>query len=171
MTPFYPAIAEPELTAEYNQLNQLVEQQELENPLVYDDDGNLIEGYLADKTPFTPSYDINNQLTSIRFKRSDIDYEELFSYFYTGMLATYELKQNGERTQYKQFLRLGVVELQERNAQDQVIAENLWNPIAPGGIGGLLVRKVGSDKQYFHYNHIGNLVQTVNASGQWSGDW
>ena len=51
-----------------------------------------------------------------------------------------------------------------------MIAENLWNPIAPGGIGGLLVRKVGSDKQYFHYNHIGNLVQTVNASGQVTGD-
>ena len=166
----YPAIAEQQLMAKYNQLNQLVEQQDLENPLVYDDDGNLIEGYLADKTPFTASYDINNQLTSIRFKRNDIDYEELFSYFYTGMLATYEQKQNGERTQYKQFLRLGVVELQERNAQDQVIAENLWNPIAPGGIGGLLVRKVSSDKSYFHYDHIGNLVQTVNASGQVTGD-
>jgi RHS repeat-associated protein len=166
----YPAIAEEELVAEYNQLNQLVTQQDLDNPLVYDDDGNLIEGYLRDKTPFTASYDINNQLTSIRFNRNDTQYEELFSYFYTGMLATYELKQNGTRSQYKQFLRLGTIELQERNAQDQVVAENLWNPTAPGGIGGLLVRQVGADKQYFHYDHIGNLVQTVNASGQVTGD-
>ena len=67
-------------------------------------------------------------------------------------------------SQYKQFLRLGTIELQERNAQDQMVAENLWNPTAPGGIGGLLVRKVGDNKQYFHYDHIGNLVQTVNAS-------
>jgi len=48
------------------------------------------------------------------------------------MLATYEQKQNGTRTHYKQFLRLGTIELQERNAQDQVVAENLWNPTAPG---------------------------------------
>ena len=27
-----------------------------------------------------------------------------------------------------------------------------------------------ADKQYFHYDHIGNLVQTVNASGQVTGD-
>ena len=32
------------------------------------------------------------------------------------------------------------------------------------------MRKVGSDKQYFHYDHIGNLVQIVNASGQVAGD-
>lgn len=50
------------------------------------------------------------------------------------------------------------------------MAENLWNPTAPGGIGGLLVRKVGNNKQYFHYDHIGNLVQTVNASGEVTGD-
>ena len=29
---------------------------------------------------------------------------------------------------------------------------------------------MGADKQYFHYDHIGNLVQTVNASGQVTGD-
>jgi len=50
------------------------------------------------------------------------------------------------------------------------VAENLWNPTAPGGIGGLLVRKVGHNKHYFHYDHIGNLVQTVNASGDVTGD-
>ena len=50
------------------------------------------------------------------------------------------------------------------------MAENLWNPTAPGGIGGLLVRKVADNKQYFHYDHIGNLVQTVNASGDVIGD-
>jgi hypothetical protein len=43
-------------------------------------------------------------------------------------------------------------------AQDQVVAENLWNPTAPGGIGGLLVRKVGADKLYFHYDHNGTLA-------------
>jgi RHS repeat-associated protein len=165
-----PAIAEEQLIAQYNPLNQLVTQQDLDNPLVYDDDGNLTQGYLKDKTPFTASYDINNQLTSISFTRNGIQYEELFSYFYTGMLATYEQKQNGTRTHYKQFLRLGTIELQERNAQDQVVAENLWNPTAPGGISGLLVRKVADNKQYFHYDHIGNLVQTVNASGEVTGD-
>lgn len=149
--------------SQYNPLNQLVTQDD--TPLVYDADGNLIEGYLADKTPFTASYDINNQLTSIHFKRDGIDYEERFRYFYTGMLASYELKENGKRTHYRQFLRLGTLEIQERNAQDQVVAQNLWNPTAPGGIGGLLERTVGA-KQYYHYDHNGNPVQTVNAKGE-----
>jgi RHS repeat-associated protein len=151
--------------SQYNPLNQLITQDDLDTPLVYDADGNLIEGYLADKTPFTASYDINNQLTSIRFKRDGIDYEERFRYFYTGMLASYELKENGKRTHYRQFLRLGTIEIQERNAQDQVIAQNLWNPTAPGGIGGLLERTAG-EKQYYHYDHNGNPVQTVNAKGE-----
>jgi RHS repeat-associated protein len=149
--------------SQYNPLNQLITQDD--TPLVYDADGNLIEGYLADKTPFTASYDINNQLTSIRFKRDGIDYEERFRYFYTGMLASYELKENGTRTHYRQFLRLGTVEIQERNAQDQVVAQNLWNPTAPGGVGGLLERIAG-EKQYYHYDHNGNPVQTVNAKGE-----
>ena len=81
------------------------------------------------------------------------------------MLASYELKENGKRTHYWQFLRLGTVEIQERNAQDQVVAQNLWNPTALGGIGGLLERTVGA-KQYYHYDHNGNPVQTVNADGE-----
>jgi RHS repeat-associated protein len=81
------------------------------------------------------------------------------------MLASYELKENGTRTHYRQFLRLGTIEIQERNSQDQVVAQNLWNPTAPGGIGGLLERTVGA-KQYYHYDHNGNPVQTVNAKGE-----
>ena len=46
-----------------------------------------------------------------------------------------------------------------------MVAQNLWNPTAPGGIGGLLERTVGA-KQYYHYDHIGNPVQTVNANGE-----
>ena len=61
-------------------------------------------------------------------------------------MTGYERTVNGTLVESKQFVRLGLLELQERNGSGDVIAENAWRLDAPGGIGGLLVRKSGDNK-------------------------
>ncbi|WP_241823850.1 RHS repeat domain-containing protein [Vibrio splendidus] len=66
----------------------------------------------------------------------------------------------------KQFVRYGLVELQQRNAQGEVVQEYAWDKSALGGIGGLLVAKTNNDVYTYVYNHLGHVQKVLNSSGQ-----
>jgi RHS repeat-associated protein len=130
----------------------------------------MTAGYLATGERFIATYDINSRLTSITFTRNSVNVVESFEYFYSGMLARNKLTENGQITKDIKYLRLGLTELQERNATDTVTATNWWHPNAPGGVGGLLRRNESGSQNstdyYPNYDHNGNIVQVTNQQGQ-----
>ncbi|EDP59511.1 RHS repeat-associated core domain-containing protein [Vibrio sp. AND4] len=152
--------------AKYNELNQITEWNGDDKAFVYDKDGNPIKGLLDDGVPFEAEYDAENRLIKLSFTRGDTKYRETFAYGYDHMLAQYQLYKNKALVEEKQFVRLGLVELQQRNAEGEVVQEYAWDKSAPGGIGGLLVAKTSSDIYTYVYNHLGHVQKVLNASGQ-----
>ncbi len=150
----------------HNKLNQLVKSSLYAEDFSYDLDGNMTGGYLPTGERFTATYDINNRLTTIGFTRSSVNIIESFDYFFSGLLARSRVTENSQITKDIKYLRLGLTELQERNAADTVIATNWWHPDAPGGVGGLLRRNENSTDYYANYDHNGNIIQVTNTSGQ-----
>lgn len=116
--------------------------------------------------PFEAEFDAENRLIKLSFTRGDTQYRETFAYGYDHMLAQYQLYKNKALVEEKQFVRLGLVEPQQRNAQGEVVQEYAWDKSAPGGIGGLLVAKTSSDIYTYVYNHLGHVQKVLNASGQ-----
>ncbi len=68
--------------------------------------------------------------------------------------------------QDKQFVRLGLVELQQRDGQGQVVQEYAWDLSAPGGIGGLLITQANKESFTYLYNHLGHVQKVMNSLGQ-----
>ncbi|WP_253918885.1 RHS repeat domain-containing protein [Vibrio sp. Vb339] len=159
-------LPKPSSSAKYNELNQITEWNGDANAFLYDKDGNLIKGILDDGVPFEAEYDAENRLTRLSFTRDNTHYREEFVYAHNNMLAQYQLYKNKMLVEDKQFVRLGLVELQQRNAQGQVVQEYAWDKSAPGGVGGLLVTKTGSNVYTYAYNHLGHVQKVLNASGQ-----
>uniref|UniRef100_UPI003F844038 hypothetical protein n=1 Tax=Vibrio sp. WZ-1 TaxID=3454501 RepID=UPI003F844038 len=82
--------------------------------------------------PFESEYDAKNRLTKLNFTHDH-------------MLAQYQFYKDKVLVEEKQFVRYGLVELQQRNAQGEVVQEYAWDKSALGGIGGLLVAKTNND--------------------------
>ncbi|WP_394256002.1 RHS repeat-associated core domain-containing protein [Vibrio harveyi] len=153
-------------SARYNELNQITEWNGETNAFVYDKDGNPTKGVLADGVPFEAKYDAENRLTTLNFTRDNVQYREQFAYAHDHMLAQYQLYKDKALVEEKQFVRYGLVELQQRNAQGEVVQEYAWDKSAPGGIGGLLVAKTNNDVYTYIYNHLGHVQKVLNSSGQ-----
>ncbi|EGQ9880785.1 TPA: hypothetical protein I7117_12870 [Vibrio vulnificus] len=94
---------------------------------------------------FEAEYDAENRLTKLNFTRDNVRYREQFVYAHDQMLAQYQLYKNEALVEDKHFVRLGLVELQQRNSQGEVAQEYAWDNSADGGIGGLLVAKTNND--------------------------
>ncbi len=153
-------------SARYNTLNQITEWNGEPNVFAYDKDGNPIKGVLADGVPFEAEYDAENRLTKLNFTRDNVQYREQFAYAHDHMLAQYQLYKDKALVEEKQFVRYGLVELQQRNAQGKVVQEYAWDKSAAGGIGGLLVAKTNNDVCTYVYNHLGHVQKVLNSSGQ-----
>ncbi len=160
------ALPENNMVARYNDLNQIIEWNGNQATFVYDKDGNPTQGVLKDNIPFTAKYDAENRLTELMFTHNDVQYKEVFGYAYNHMLMQYQLYQDNVLVNTRRFVRLGLIELQQRNAQNEVEQEYSWNLYAPGGIGGLLTTKVANQHYYYLYSHIGSVQKVVNAQGQ-----
>ena len=161
-----PFSAEPvSFKATYNEVNQIRTYNGQSGVFIYDQDGNVVNGVLADNTPFEAEYDAENRLTSIQFTYDNSIIRESFSYSFQHFMTGYERTVNGTLVESKQFVRLGLLELQERNGSGDVIAENAWRLDAPGGIGGLLVRKSGDNKYTYMTNHLGHVYGVFDQTG------
>jgi RHS repeat-associated protein len=153
-------------TATYNNVNQIKTYNGDSGVFDYDADGNLISGKLADGEIFTAEYDAENRLTSMSFIRDGVSIEERFSYNYNHQLVSYSRYDNGELASEKNLVRLGLLEMQERDGSDTVIAENSWRLGKPGGIGGLLLRTEGDQEYSYITNHLGHVIAVYNQSGE-----
>ncbi len=68
--------------------------------------------------------------------------------------------------QDKQFVCIGLAELQQRNGQEQVVQEYAWDLSAPGGNGGLLITQANKESFTYLYNHLGHVQKVMNSLGQ-----
>ncbi|AIL73447.1 cysteine peptidase family C39 domain-containing protein [Vibrio vulnificus] len=159
-------LSKQDSSARYNELNQITEWNGDPNAFAYDKDGNPIKGVLADGVSFEAEYDAENRLTKLNFTRDNVQYREQFVYAHDHMLAQYQLYKNEALVEDKHFVRLGLVELQQRNSQGEVVQEYAWDDSADGGIGGLLVAKTNNDVYTYVYNHLGHVQKVLNSSGQ-----
>ena len=168
-----PAWAQPQqnVGAKYNALNQIIEWNGNKAAFVYDLDGNPTAGILSGNTPFTAQYDAENRLVQLDFTRGEIKYSERFVYQYDHMLAQYQLYQDNILTKTKQFVRLGLVELQQRNADNRIEQEYAWHPGAPGGVGGLLLAKTANNHYEYIYNQLGSVQKVLDKSGEVVADY
>lgn len=152
--------------ASYNVLNQIKSWNGNTDVFAYDADGNLIRGLLPDNIPFTADYDAENRLVSIQFEKEGRSIEERFEYGYDHFLRVYQRFENSSKVVEKRFVRLGLIELEERDAQDNTLAKNIWRPDRPGGVGGLLMRQQNSQNYYYLTNHLGHVYGVVDQQGQ-----
>ncbi|MGL5667935.1 MAG: RHS repeat-associated core domain-containing protein [Shewanella sp.] len=164
-------LPENDVVARYNDLNQIIEWNGDQAAFVYDKDGNPTQGMLKDNMPFTAKYDAENRLTELMFTRDGVQYKEVFGYAHNHMLVQYQGYKENVLVNTKRFVRLGLVELQQRNAQDGVEQEYSWNLYAAGGIGGLLTTKIANRHHYYLYSHMGSVQKVLNDQGQVVADY
>ncbi|MCG9752332.1 RHS repeat protein [Vibrio brasiliensis] len=156
----------PQVQATYNSLNQISSWDGDSKAFVYDSDGNLIQGLLPGETPFFADYDAENRLTEIRFEKNGAQVEERFEYGHDHFLRVYQRFENNIKTAEKRFVRLGLIELQERDSENNVLANNVWRPDRKGGVAGLLMRQQSQQNTYYMTNHLGHVYGVFDRAGE-----
>ncbi|HFQ5191456.1 TPA: RHS repeat-associated core domain-containing protein, partial [Vibrio vulnificus] len=156
----------PQKQATYNSLNQISSWNGDSKAFVYDADGNLTRGLLPGETPFEADYDAENRLTTIRFEKNSTQVEERFEYGHDHFLRVYQRFENNIKVEEKRFVRLGLIELQERDSENNVLANNIWRPDRKGGVAGLLMRQQSNQNIYYMTNHLGHVYGVFDQAGE-----
>ncbi|HCH6572330.1 TPA: hypothetical protein NK433_004938 [Vibrio parahaemolyticus] len=154
------------LTASYNALNQITSWNGDESKFAYDASGNLVKGLLPNNVPFTAEYDGESRLVKLDFNKNGMSYSERFIYGFDHMLKGYQRYENGKLVKDKQFVRLGLLELEQHNGSGQVEQQYAWRMDKLGGIGGLLMTKAEHGSYYYIYNHLGTVQKVINQLGE-----
>lgn len=140
-------------TYTHNNLDQVTQTSAHPDSLLYDDDGNLIQGHTPDGYLFSAAYDALNRLTSLRYTDSgSVEHLNLYEYGGNGFLASIVKKEDGVTVDHKRLIRAGLKVIQERDASNVTNREYAWSG-SDGGTGGLLSMKEGST--YYSYIHDG----------------
>jgi RHS repeat-associated protein len=152
--------------SDYNVVNQLLANSNPDESFVYDEDGNMVEGYTQDGEEFTATYDQENRLTSISFSDSDgIHHLTKYSYGHDSFIVRIEKREDTVLVSDTRIIRNGKLAIQERDADNSVLREYLWGKNLGGGIGGLLqLSQAGSDYAYL-YDGKGNVTSLLDSSG------
>ena len=143
-------------TYTYNNLNQITS-----SGYAYDADGNMTNGYTPDGYAFTASYDAENRLTNISYTDSNnVTHTASFIYSADNMIAKQVV--DGVETRFVRDINFN--NLQERDANNNVTRSYVWNPTAPGGIGGLLEMTQGGSQYDYLYDGKGNVSAVIDAN-------
>ena len=127
----------------------------------YDADGNMTsfktpEGYAA-----TATYDAENRLKTVSYTDShSVQHNYAFTYDADGLIAKQVI--DGVETRFIYDNQYNV--LQERNSSNAVTRSYIWDPTAPGGIGGLLELTVGGVHYSYLYDGKGNINTVIDSS-------
>ena len=93
----------------------------------------------------------------------------LISFNTPGLAETYQYDSEGRRTSVRNtstttYLYDGMSVILERNAAGATTASYVRNPLAPGGIGGI-ISSTTATQNYYHYDGLGTVTVLSNASG------
>ena len=119
----------------------------------YDQNGNLIRKEEPGKI-INLGYDVKNRLTSFGAP---------------NLTETYQYDSEGRRTAVKNssittYLYDGMSVILERNSSGATTASYVRNPLAPGGIGGI-ISSTTTTQNYYHYDGIGTVTTLSNSAG------
>jgi RHS repeat-associated protein len=160
------AFTAEQATYDYNNLNQLTDISSGET-FIYDEDGNMTQGYTSEGYQYTAAYDAENRLKTLTYNDGNNDHE--IKYFYSGdsMLARIEKWDDTmtsgtmERRDEVRFLRAGFLTIQERDENNTIEREYTWGIDMAGGIGGLLNLKQNDQDYSYLYDGTGNVMNVV----------
>jgi len=140
----------------------------------YDTDGNTTwlsaVNYAGFATGVTLTYDAEDRLSTSAY-RDDAGHDYLTNYYYghDGFLArekcTISLFGTNSVTEVR-YVRDGDLVLQERDGNNAVTRSYVWDPTAPGGVGGLLGLTQGGKNYEYLYDGKGNVRSVIDASNQ-----
>jgi RHS repeat-associated protein len=150
---------------DYNAINQLLS---ITNPnltFVYDDDGNMIQGYTPDGYVFTADYDAEDRMTSLEYTdSSSVVHRTEYRYSGDGFLAEIRKHENSALVETVRIVRDGFLAIQDRDENNTVLREYTWGLNLGGGIGGLLNLKQGGQDYAYLYDGKGNVAAVLDAS-------
>ncbi|MFS1442854.1 MULTISPECIES: hypothetical protein [unclassified Vibrio] len=78
----------------------------------------------------------------------------------------YQRFESNIKTLEKRFVRLGLIELQECDSENSVLANNIWRPDRKGGVAGLLMRQQSQQNIYYMTNHLGHVYGVFDQAGE-----
>jgi RHS repeat-associated protein len=173
------ALATESTTYNYNNVNQLISSSGSNSTFLYDSDGNMIQGYTPGGYALDAYYDAQNRLGLLQYRGPDqcsipgypeytdsCPHNKVFHYRYDGILAQIE-KEDGfypAVTTVTNYVNDGILTLQERDGNNNVLREYIWGLNYGGGIGGLLgLLQAGQDYYYF-YDGKGNVTAVLDSS-------
>jgi len=149
-----------------NELNQVLATENPDRSYTYDADGNLTKGYLPDGTVFEAAYDAENRLNTISYSRNGISCQKKFTYDYRGFLAQVEEFENHVPKAKLRIVRNGLLAFQDRDRDNNIVAQYTWGLGLGGGIAGLLnLHRSGKDYSYL-YDGKGNVSAVVDSEAQ-----
>jgi RHS repeat-associated protein len=153
------------ITYDYNKVNQLLTSTNPSKNFIYDDDGNMINGYTPEGYVFVAAYDAENRLKSLQY--ADIGgVVHKTEYLYSGNSFLAEMKKydNTALISDTRFVRDGLLALQERDASNNVTREYTWGIDMGGGIGGLLNLRQGGQEYSYLYDGKGNVTALIDSA-------
>jgi RHS repeat-associated protein len=162
------ALAESVQTYDYNQVNQLMSKTNPEKSLVYDADGNLIQGYTPSGETFNANYDAENRLSSIEYidSQSSQPLRLKFSYNYNDFVTRVQTYVNNAIAEDLRIIRDGYLPIQDRNGDNTVQRNYTWGLNMSGGIGGLLATTQDGQHYQYLYDGKGNVSAVLDAAAQ-----
>jgi RHS repeat-associated protein len=134
----------------YDSVNQITGS----SSYTFDADGNMTK-WTAGGISYTATYDAENRLVSV----SSASHSATFTYGYDGFLVKQVV--DGVETR---FVNAGGLCMQERNSSNTVTRVFVWDPSAPGGIGGLLEASLGGPLYYYLYDGKGNVNAVIDGN-------
>ncbi len=150
----------------YNNVNQLLSTTNPNRIYIYDDDGNMTQGYTPEGYALTMAYDAENRLKTAEYTDSGGAVHRI-EYSYSGDLLLAEVKkyENGNLISDTRYIRAGFLPVQERDASNNLMREYTWGLDYGDGIGGLLnnLKQGGLDYSYL-YDGKGNVSALIDAS-------
>jgi RHS repeat-associated protein len=152
---------------DYNNLNQLLSSANPSEAFEYDDDGNMTKGYTPDGYEVLMSYDAENRLKSAEYTDSG-SVTQRIEYFYSGNNFLAEIKkfENGALVSDERLVRKGLLPIQERDDNNQVMRKYTWGQAKGGGIGGLLNLYQGGEDYSYLYDGKGNVMALLDNNQQ-----
>ncbi len=150
--------AEQLITSQYNALNQLLEKADPAKAFVYDDDGNMTQGYTPDGSTMTAAYDAENRLTRTEFTdTASVTHRTEYQYGADNLLRRKLVYANDTLAAEHRYVLDGFNVLQECDGSNAVLREYTWGLNRGGGIGGLLELREGGQHYSYLYDGKGNV--------------
>ncbi|MBI5101369.1 MAG: hypothetical protein HZB33_05995 [Nitrospirae bacterium] len=152
-------------TYDNNSLNQLLAASNPNRTFIYDDDGNMTQGYTPDGYTLTMTYDAENRLKTAEYTdSSSVVHRTEYSYSGDNLLAEVKKYTDGSLISDTRYVRAGFLPVQERDGSNAVMREYTWGQNYGGGIGGLLNLKQGGLNYSYLYDGKGNVTTLLDPS-------